>query len=267
MRVLRYVLCILLIVACLGLVGYQYYAQGHLETQQITKAVLIIAGAVLSMLRKPQPKVANKKATYAKAYSEYIQNAFQDSPKLERQFYDAIHLYNLDKPDKALKKLESLRKECQRTNDLRAVTVFTALCLDDMQVYDKAITQYQAALSMRNSSSLRSNMGLCFQRLGDFQEAEQCYEQAMQLDPKNAYAINNLSALYFRLGNYDEALDIAVEAIEVSPKMRQALTTAAICCGILGYDEEYQQYYRQAVANGADGKQIKEIIKNMDPCL
>ena len=267
MRVLRYVLCILLIVACLGLVGYQYYAQGHLETQQITKAVLIIAGAVLSMLRKPQPKVANKKATYAKAYSEYIQNAFQDSPKLERQFYDAIHLYNLDKPDKALKKLESLRKECQRTNDLRAVTVFTALCLDDMQVYDKAITQYQAALSMRNSSSLRSNMGLCFQRLGDFQEAEQCYEQAMQLDPKNAYAINNLSALYFRLGNYDEALDIAVEAIEVSPKMRQALTTAAICCGILGYDEEYQQYYRQAVANGADGNRIKQVIKNMDPCL
>ena len=136
-----------------------------------------------------------------------------------------------------------------------------------MQVYDKAITQYQAALSMRNSSSLRSNMGLCFQRLGDFQEAEQCYEQAMQLDPKNAYAINNLSALYFRLGYYDEALDIAVEAIEVSPKMRQALTTAAICCGILGYDEEYQQYYRQAVANGADGNRIKQVIKNMDPCL
>ena len=267
MRVLRYVLCILLIVACLGLVGYQYYVQGQLETQQITKAVLIIAGAILSLLRKPQPKVANKKATYAKAYSEYIQNAFQDSPKLERQFYDAIHLYNLDKPDKALKKLESLRKECQRTNDLRAVTVFTALCLDDMQVYDKAITQYQAALSMRNSSSLRSNLGLCYQRLGDFQEAEQCYEQAMQLDPKNAYAINNLSALYFRLGNYDEALDIAVEAIEVSPKMRQALTTAAICCGILGYDEEYQHYYRQAVTNGADGNRIKQVIKNMDPCL
>lgn len=267
MKILRYILCCLLILACLGLLGYQYYTQGHLDSQQITKAVLIIVGAILSMLRKPRAKVANKKATYAKAYSEYIQNAFQDSPKLERQFYDAIHLYNLDKPDKALKKLESLRKECQRTNDLRAVTVFTALCLDDMQVYDKAITQYQAALSMRNSSSLRSNMGLCFQRLGDFQEAEQCYEQAMQLDPKNAYAINNLSALYFRLGNYDEALDIAVEAIEVSPKMRQALTTAAICCGILGYDEEYQHYYRQAVTNGADGNRIKQVIKNMDPCL
>ena len=267
MKALRYVLCILLIIACLGLLGYQYYNQGHLETQQVTKAVLIIAGAVLSMLRKPQAKVTNKKATYAKAYSEYIQNAFQDSPKQERQFYDAVHLYNLNKPDKAIGKLEKLRKDCRNSNELRAVTVFTALCLDEMQVYEKAIVQYQAALSMRNSSSLRSNMGLCYQKLGNYEEAENCYGQAMQLDPKNAYAINNLSALYFRLGNYDEALDIAVEAIEVNPKMRQPLTTAAICCGILGYDEEYQQYYRQAVANGADGNRIKEIIKNMDPSL
>lgn len=267
MKALRYILCCLLILACLGLLGYQYYSQGHLDSQQITKAVLIIIGSILTMLRKPKPKVANKKAAYAKAYSEYIQNAFHDSPKLERQFYDAVHFYNLNKPDKAVAKLDKLRKECQNSNELRAVTVFTALCLDDMQLYEKAITNYQAALNIRNSSSLRSNMGLCFQRLGDFQEAEQCYEQAMKLDPKNAYAINNLSSLYFRMGNYDEALDIAVEAIEVNPKMRQALTTAAICCGILGYEDEYQQYYRQAVASGADGKKIKEIIKNMDPVL
>jgi tetratricopeptide (TPR) repeat protein len=267
MKAIRYIVSILLILACLGLLGYQYYMQGSLERNQMIRAALIIVGAILSLMRKPQAKVTNKKAVYAKAYSEYIQNAFQDTPKLERQFYDAVHLYNQSKLDKAAAKLEKLRKECQSTAEMRAVTVFTALCLDEMQIYDKAITQYQAALSIRNSSSLRSNMGLCYQRLGNFEEAQLCYEQAIELDPKNAYAINNLSALYFRLGNYDEALDVAAEAIEVNPKMRQALTTAAICCGILGYEEDYQQYYRQAVANGADGKQIKEIIKNLDPCL
>lgn len=267
MKILRYTLYILLILACLGLLCYQYYTQGQLESHQIAKAALIVIGAVLSMLRKPKTRITNKKATYSQAYGEYIQNAFRDTPKLERQFYDAIHFYNLNKPDKALAKLEKLRKECQNSNDLRAVTVFTALCLDDMQIYDKAIVQYQAALGMRNSSSLRSNMGLCFQRAGNFQEAEQCYTQAIALDPANAFAINNLSALFFRLGNYEQALDVAAEAIRVNPKMRQALTTAAICCGILGYEEEYQQYFRQAVANGADGNRIKEVIKDMDPRL
>ena len=267
MKALRFILFGLLILVALGLLGYQYYTQGSLESSQIIRAALIIIGAILSLMRKPHPKIANKKAAYAKAYSEYIQNAFQDSPKLERRFYNAVHLYNQNKLDKAVEEFEKLRKECQSTTELRAVTVFAALCLDEMQIYDKAITQYQAALSMRNSSSLRSNMGLCYQRIGDFEEAQRCYEDAIDLDPKNAYAINNLSALYFRLGNYDEALDVAVEAINVNPKMRQALTTAAICCGILGYEEDYQQYYRQAVANGADGKQIKEIIKNLDPCL
>ena len=63
------------------------------------------------------------------------------------------------------------------------------------------------------------------------------------------------------------ALDIALEAIEIDGKMRQALTTAAICCGILDYHEEYEKYYRQAVANGADGQKIKKLIKNLDPCL
>ena len=267
MKAIRYIVSILLILVCLGLLGYQYYTQDGLERNQVVRAVLIIVGAILSLLRGGRPKIVNKKATYAKAYSEYIQNAFQDSPKLERLFYDAVHLYNQSKLDKAVAKFEKLRQECQSTREMRAVTVFTALCLDEMQLYDKAIFQYQAALSMGDSSSLRSNMGLCHQRLGDFQEAERCYDQAVALNPKNAYALNNLSSLYFRTGNYDDALDVAMEAIAVNPQMRQALTTAALCCGILGYEEEYRQYYRQAVANGADGNAIKEIIKNMDASL
>ena len=265
MKALRYILCSLLIVACLGLLVYQFHANKHLEAKDVTRSVLIILGAVLSMLRKPKNKAISPKSTYEKAYSTYVQNAFHDSPKLEKQLYRAIHDYNLNKPGKAIDKLKKLRKECQRTNELRAVSIFTGLCLDDMQLYEQAIEQYQAAASMGNSSMLQSNMGLCYQKIGNFEEAERHYEQATKLDPKNAYALNNLSALYFRQGNYDYALDVAMEAIAIDGKMRQALTTAAICCGILGYEEEYQQYYQQAVASGADGKQIKQIIKNMDP--
>lgn len=265
MKALRYIVCCLLIAACLGLLAYQFFVEKHLETKDVTRAVLIMLGAVLSMLRKPKGKVINPKATYEKAYAEFIHNAFHDSPKLEKQLYSAVHCYNQSKPDKALKTLSKLRKECQRTNELRAVSIFSALCLDDMQLYEQAIEQYLAAASMGNSSTLQSNVGLCYQKIGNFEEAERRYDLAVQLDPKNPYARNNLSALYFRQGNYDDALDVAMEAIALDGTMRQALTTAALCCGILGYQDEYEQYYRQAVANGADGTVIKNIIQNMDP--
>lgn len=267
MRAVRYIICILLIVACLGLLAYQYLVEQHLETNVLTRAIIVILGAVLSMVRKPKSKVISPKASYEKVYQPFVQNAFHDEPKLEKQLYEAIHLYNQNKPEKAVTKLKKLRRECQRTNELRAVSFFTALCLDDMQLYEQAIEQYQAAASMGNNATLQSNAGLCYQKLGSFAEAERYYDLAIQLDPKNPYARNNLSSLYFRQGNYDDALDVAMEALAIDGKMRQALTTAAICCGILGYEDEYEQYYRQAVASGADGKKIKEIIKNMDPVL
>lgn len=267
MKALRYIICILLIAAVIGLLCYNYFVEKNLESRNIIRAVLIIAGAVLTMIRPQKRKVVNKKSLYGKAYSEFIQNAFYDQPQLEKKFYAAIHDYNQNKPSAALSKLEKLRRECQRSADLRAVTVFMALCLDDMQQYEAAITQYRSALSMQNSSTLHSNMGLCHQKLGNFEEAEHCYENAVQADPKNAIAYNNLSAMLFRLGNYDQALDAAEEAIALDGSLRQALTTAAMCCGILGYTEEYEQYYRKAVANGANGASIKSMIQNLDPHL
>lgn len=265
MKAVRYVVSSLLIAVCLGLLAYQYFVEQQLEAKDVTRAVLIMAGAVLSMVRKPRGKVVSPKAAYEKAYQEFVQGAFYDEPKLEKQLYLAIHFYNLNKPDKAIGKLNKLRKECRNTNERRAVAIFSALCLDDMQLYEEAITRYQEAASMGNSSTLESNIGLCYQKLGNFAEAERRYDQAIRLDPKNPYARNNLSALFFRQGKYSQALERAKEAIALDGKLRQALTTAAICCGILGKNEEYEQYYRQAVSNGADGNVIKDILKNMNP--
>lgn len=265
MKVFRYVLCVLLIVAAVGLLCYNHFVEKQLDSTDIVKAVLIICGAILSIVRPRKGHVTNKKTLYEKTYSEFIAQAFYDQPNLEKRFYDAIHDYNQDKPAAGVAKLNKLRQECQRSSDIRAVATFTALCLDDMHLYDQAIFQYQTALSIRSSSTLYSNMGLCHQRLGNDEEAEQCYRQAIQLDLKNAFAYNNLAGLYFRLGEYEQALEVAQDAICVDARMRQALITASICCALLGHAEEYERYFRQAVANGADGKTIKRLIAELDP--
>lgn len=267
MKALKYILYGMVIAAAAGLLAYQALVEKNLDSSNITRCVLIIAAAVLGMVkpRKNRKIVSNKKSAYQKAYAEHIQNAFEDDPKLEKKFYNAIHDYNQKKPAAAIAKLDKLRKECQRSADLRAVTVFTALCYDDMGLYDKSVPQYEAALSIRQNSSLYSNMGLAYYRLGNEEAAEKAYKDAIRVDPKNAYAHNNLSTLWFRRGEYSESLRSAEAAIAINSGMPQALSTAAICCAMLKDQAGYEKYYRQAVANGYDGKKIKDFLARMDP--
>jgi tetratricopeptide (TPR) repeat protein len=267
-KALRYILLSLVIAAAVGLLAYEIIVHKKLDSGNLVRCILIIAGAVLAMLKpaKKAPPV-NKKALYQKAYSQFIQNPFAEEPKLEKKFYDAVHDYNRNKPSSGLAKLEKLRKECQRSGDLYSVTVFTALCLDDMGQYKEAIRQYDAAAHIRPCSTLYSNMGLCYQRMGDYEASEAAYLNAIKVDEHNAFAWNNLSALYFRRGEYGQALDYAEQAIEIDPKMPQPLATAAICCALLDERDDYEHYYRQAVSVGYDGQKIKNAIRSLDPAL
>lgn len=266
MKALKYILYGLVIAAAAGLLAYQGLVTKTLDSSNLTKGILIIVGALIGMLKPRKNRtVSNKKATYQSAYSEHIQNAFFDEPKLEKQFYNAVHDYNCSRPAAAIAKLEKLRKQCQRSADLRAVTVFMGLCYDDMGLYTKAIEQYTAALHIRPNSSLYSNMGLCHHRSGQPEKAEECYRNAIALDPKNAFAHNNLATHYFRQGDYETALKCAEDAIAVNSHMPQALSCAAICCALLDDQEGYEKYYRQAVANGYDGHKIKNAIDALNP--
>ena len=265
MRALRIILPLLVILAAIGLLVYEGLILKNLESSNLVRGGLIIAGAIATMCKKPkQPPVSNKKALYQKAYPEFIQEPFADEPKLEKKFYDAIHDYNRNKPSDAVAKLEKLRKECRNTAELRAVTVFTALALDDLGRYPESLQLYDAARKIRDSSTLASNMGLNCQRLGRSNDALDYYEEAIQLDSRNAYAYNNLSALFFRQGEYENALDAAKDALECNATMPQALSTAAICAKLLGDEEAYTGYYRRAVAAGYDGDKIKRVIKQLD---
>lgn len=265
MKALRYILFSLLIAAALGLLAYYIFVEKDLSPNHMIRCGLLILSAIAAMAKTRRPNRGNRKVIYHQAYGKFIQNAFRDEPKLEKKLLDAIDDYSADKPGAAIAKLQKLRKECQRTDDIYAVTVFTALCCEEMGAWSDALTHYDAAVKMRNDTTLHSNLGYCLQNLGRFTEAEESYRRAIQVDPKNSIALNNLAGLRFRQGDYEGALDCAEEALEIDAKLPQALSLAAICCGIQGYEEEYAAYYRRAVAAGYDGEKIKSTIKRLDP--
>lgn len=267
MRYLKYILYGLVIAGASGLLIYQGFVAKNLETGDAIKGGLTIIAAIVGIVMPTKNRIVNKKAAYQKAYADHIQGAFEGDSKLEKTFYSAIHDYNNNKLSSAITKLEKLRKECHRSADLRAVTVFTGLCLDDMGLYEHAIESYEAAIAMRPNSTLYSNMGLCYQRLGNAEASEKCYRNAIAVDPKNAYAYNNLSAMFFRQAEYAQSLEFAKKAIEVDNNMAQALGCAATCCGLLGDEEGYEAYYRRAIANGYDGRRIQATLQRITQSL
>lgn len=268
MKALRYILYGLLAAAVVGFVCYQAFVTKNLESGNLVKAGLILAGILLSLLRPRKARYAgSRKTLYQKAYGEFIQGAFADDPKLEKKFYSAVDDYNKHRFESAVKKLMALRKECQRTADIYAVTVFTGLCLDDLHLYEEAADAYENALRIRPNATLASNLGLCYQRLGNPEQAEAAYARSIELDPNNPFVYNNMSSMYFHNADYETALDYAERAFACNPNMKQALGTAAMCYALLGQEEQYKEYYRRAVAAGQDGQKLKARIKELDPAL
>lgn len=264
MKATRYIIYGILLLAVIGLLCYYAFWEKDLSGTNILKVVLILAGLIVDMIKNAKGSVpANKKAFYLKAYGEFLQGAFAEDTKLEKQLLSAVHDFAQSRFPSALSKLEKLRPHCQRTADLYAVTFFQGLCCDDLGLYQEAADHYQAAASMKHNSTVCSNLGLCLQKLGKFEDAEKAYKEAISIDAKNIYALNNLSVLYFRRGEYETSLELSRQALEIDSGMVQALSNAALCCALTGRQEEYESFYRRAVSNGYDGRKIKNTLRMM----
>ena len=270
MKKLQYILYALLIVAIIGLVLYDVLPDQQIETGTLTKAGILLAGAVLGIIRaagRSQRGVVNKKAVYSKAYAEFIGTAFSRDAKLEKAFYNAVDDFYRGKYAAASAKMEKLLPECQNNEERYAVTAFQGLSTDKMGILEKALEYYLAVQQIRPNSRIASNMGSCYASLGRTEEAIRHYEQAIQLNPQNAVAYNNLAQHYLQAGDYKLAKDYAAQALEVNAKLPQALCAMAVCSHMLGNKEDYERYYRQAVSNGYDGKTIKRYIQYLDSAI
>lgn len=63
MKALRFILPGLVILAVVGLLLYQGFVEKSLETDNLTRGVIIILGSIGTMFKKPKQRpVANKKA-------------------------------------------------------------------------------------------------------------------------------------------------------------------------------------------------------------
>ena len=264
MKKTAYIIYGLLALVTTGLLVYDIFIAKDFTSSDLRKYIFIIIGIIVSIIKLKTGSAkqsGNKKKLYQNAYSEFIQGAFSDDPKLEKRFYLAVDDYNRNRPAKAIEKLEKLRKECLKTADIYAVIVFTALCYDELRLSHLAAEFYAQALNIRPNSTLASNLGLCYGKMGKPEAAINAYNLSIRIDPNNAYPWNNLAQLYIGQAAYEEALPYAEKAAALNSKMPQAHAAMAICHAMLGNEEEYTACYRRAVACGYDGAKLKAYIQ------
>jgi len=255
-------LYILLCVAALGVLTFLFITETPEDMRTLGKFAVVTAGIVFSLFRillQGGKDTAERETLYRESYKKLIEGAFTEDRKAEKRFFSALDDYNQEKPAKALKKLGKLRKSCSGRRELFAIASFEALCLDNMRCYEAALEKYSEARRLYPNANISSNMGHCFQRLGDPVSAGEYYREAAAIDPENPLPLINLAHLHVRLGEYAEGLHCAEEALALNPLDPRALKAAAICCYLAGDLEAYQSYYRRAVANGVDGKELSRL--------
>jgi tetratricopeptide (TPR) repeat protein len=190
-----------------------------------------------------------------------------NDPKAKKTFYGALEDFNHNNHMAAVNKLKKLLTPSATAADRFAIYTFLGIILEDVHSWQEAIRFYQMAMECRTHKTVIANLAFCYDRGGYPDTAIDTYRWAIELAPDDPLPSNNLAVLYLGQGKYEEALEYAHTALRINGNYKAALTTVAIANAMLGNTREYEEYYRRAVAHGADGEGIKAFIRNLQSDL
>lgn len=266
MKKVAYILYGLLAAAAVGLLIHEYITSGTIQSASWSRAgvmMLLIALGIFRSSRSADRKALQKKQQYRETYSAYIGSVFPEDPKSEQLFFQAVDAYALQNYAGAWKRLKKLAPLCKTNEETYAVTVFSGFCLHNLEKYEPALEQYRQALQFGNDSTIASNMGVCYEKLGLNEFSMRYYRMAIIMDPDNPLPHNNLAQQYVRSGDYAQGMVYASHALAVKPDMLPALTAMAICSHKLGRTEDYEHYREKAIAHGANGDKLTAYIQSL----
>ena len=254
----------LLDVAVIGLLVYEIVVLDKIDSGSITRTAVILISSLLTLAKLFARRGKKRSpAFYREQYKHIVGNAFSSDKKLERCFLSAIDDFNNDRYNRAIKRLKALLPRLTSNDDRFATLFFIAICYSDMGLYSAAIETYIQAEPMKANSTLLSNLGMCYRNVGDFESAIGAYEDAIEIEPSNAFPYNNIAQLLLEDAEYEDALDWAIKAAELKPDLYQAYNAQAICYAMLGDKESYEKSLKKAVAHGSDRAKIIRYVKNL----
>ncbi|MFA7072923.1 MAG: tetratricopeptide repeat protein, partial [Methanoculleus sp.] len=118
--------------------------------------------------------------------------------------------------------------------------------LNDLGRYDEAFQCYDHALEIDPEyAGAWNNKGIALTKLSRYDEAIRCYDRALEIEPKDARAWFSKGIALDGLDRYDEAIRCCDRALEIEPKDARAWFSKGFALNELGrYDEAIRCYDR-----------------------
>ena len=264
--ILAWALIVLAAVAVIGLALYELLIAKTANTTTLVRAGLILAGLVLTSIRLISGQNASRgkrQLAYQEVYGDLIGDAFESDPKAKKAFYRALDDFNRNNHMAAANRLKKLLTPSSPPADRFVLFAFMGIILEDVCSWQEAIRFYKMALEYRTHKTVVINLAFCYDRGGYPDTAIDTYQDAIQLAPNDPIPSNNIAVICLRQSKYEEALEYAHAALRIDGNFKSALTSVAIANAMLGNTRASEEYYRRAVANGADGEGIKERIQSL----
>jgi tetratricopeptide (TPR) repeat protein len=101
-------------------------------------------------------------------------------------------------------------------------------------------------LNPRNAKAY-NNLGLMLRNTGQYYEAEACFRKAIELSPEDAYAFSNLGLVLSDLGYMDKAEECLRRALEIDDRVPEICNDLGIVLEEKNQLAEAEQFFRKAI--------------------
>ena len=106
-------------------------------------------------------------------------------------------------------------------------------------------------------------MGTASRRLGRREAAVAHFERAVEIDPRNSEALDNLAMARFKAGRYEEALDFYRAIIEIKPDSAQNHSNLGATLYYLGRPEDALRSFERALALDPDLPSARHSVEDL----
>jgi tetratricopeptide (TPR) repeat protein len=110
-----------------------------------------------------------------------------------------------------------------------------------------AVERILRAITISPTTAFYSHLGEAYRRLGDAPRAIQACRAAIQIDPKNPEALNNLGVALLDHGQAADARDVLAGAVRLSPNFASAHNNLGNAFRVLGKEDAAIAAFRRAV--------------------
>lgn len=148
--------------------------------------------------------------------------------------------------------------------DWRALWLYGRILLQQRELKDAGEYLIASHDKIPDSHEVAPTMGFYSYLMGDFDEAESWFLQALEERPDDADTTHNLSLVLSRLDRLDEAREASLKAVALDDSEPRYVYQLAVVFDRLGEKKEALTYYRRFLEVNGDAAQAAIVQEHID---